>query len=280
MARGKTKAGPEKASGGLAAKPPEAKSRLEEIVALTLDTAEAKGWSGSVTARDDKNFRYATVSVQRYTGHQEITGLFEILCDKTVSISAQPTSFYHYGFSDLHKAIANEFKKITWLVDPGPTPQSGSKQALDVDLVERLLRRFHKVIRQVKHRHDNRSPFVVSDEYDIQDLLHAILRGLFDDVRPEEYTPSYGGGSSRMDFLLKSEKIVIEAKFASASLRDKQVGDQLLIDIGRYQVHPGCRKLLCFIYDPSGFLKNPAGLEADLSKAHGTLQVKVVVVSL
>ena len=28
----------------------------------------------------------------------------------------------------------------------------------------------------------------------------------FDDIRPEEYTPSYAGGSSRIDFLLKDEK--------------------------------------------------------------------------
>jgi len=29
----------------------------------------------------------------------------------------------------------------------------------------------------------------------------------FDDTpRPEEYTPSYAGGSSRIDFLLKDEK--------------------------------------------------------------------------
>jgi hypothetical protein len=25
----------------------------------------------------------------------------------------------------------------------------------------------------------------------------------FDDIRPEEYTPSYAGGSSRIDFLLE-----------------------------------------------------------------------------
>jgi REase_DpnII-MboI len=31
----------------------------------------------------------------------------------------------------------------------------------------------------------------IKDEYDVQDLLHAILRAFFDDVRPEEFVPSY-----------------------------------------------------------------------------------------
>ncbi|HMF22825.1 MAG TPA: hypothetical protein VKG24_11965 [Pseudolabrys sp.] len=143
-----------------------------------------------------------------------------------------------------------------------------------------MLRRFHRIVRQLKHRHGDRSGFDVQDEYDVQDLLHAILRGLFDDVRSEEYTPSYAGGSSRMDFLLKSQQIAIEVKFANRALRDKQVGEQLLIDIGRYQSHQDCRRLICFVYDPFGHLRNPAGLEADLSKTIGKLEVKVIVVSV
>ena len=120
---------------------------------------------------------------------------------------------------------------------------------------------------------------VVEDEYDVQDLLHAFLRGLFDDIRPEEYTPSYAGGASRMDFLLKSEQIVIETKVASNSLRDRQIGEQLMIDIQRYQAHPDCKRLICFVYDPHGNIRNPTGLESDLSRVHDKLEVKVIVVS-
>ena len=143
----------------------------------------------------------------------------------------------------------------------------------------RLLRRFHRTVRQLKHRHNDRIPLLIEDEYDVQDLLHAILRGLFDDVRPEEYTPSYAGGASRMDFLLKSEQIVLETKVASSSLRDKQIGEQLIVDIERYQSHPDCNHLLCFVYDPAGYLKNPSGLENDLSRVHEKLKVKVIVIS-
>jgi hypothetical protein len=49
-------------------------------------------------------------------------------------------------------------------------------------------------------RHDGRPTLGVGDEYDVQDLLHALLRLFFDDIRPEERTPSYAGESTRMDF--------------------------------------------------------------------------------
>jgi hypothetical protein len=108
----------------------------------------------------------------------------------------------------------------------------------------------------------------------------AILRGLFGDVRPEEYSPSYAGGSSRVDFLLKGEKTVIETKMATAKLRDKQIGEQLVVDIKRCQQHPDCKRLVCFVYDPGGFLKNPGKLEADVSGIHDKVEVKVVIVSV
>lgn len=102
----------------------------------------------------------------------------------------------------------------------------------------------------------------------------------FDDIRAEEYSPSYAGGSSRLDFLLKKEEIiVIESKMASNKLKDRQVGEQLIIDIARYKAHLNCKHLICFVYDPNNNLKNPSGLEADLSKKHDALNVKVIVVS-
>jgi DNA-binding sugar fermentation-stimulating protein len=149
----------------------------------------------------------------------------------------------------------------------------------DIEIVKRFLRRFRQFARQLQHRHDERDPFVLNDEYDVQDVIHSVLRGLFDDIRTEEYVPSYAGGSSRMDFLLKKQQTVIEVKVASPTLRDKQIGEQLVIDIARYQTHPDCKTLICFIYDPLGHLRNPGGLEADLSKKQGEMTVMVIAAS-
>ena len=276
--------GPEKlsenASGQSPApeKPLHPKEKLLALIKLVTDTAGAKGWRFDLVAKDEKNHRHATVSVFRVAPgtYQEVTGTFEILNDERVRIAYHPTSFHSYGLADLQEAIGNEIYTLSWIKRKTEEDQ---RPISEIDILERLIRRFHRTVRQLKHRHNDRTPLLIEDEYDVQDLLHAILRGLFDDVRPEEYTPSYAGGASRMDFLLKSEQIVLETKVASSSLRDKQIGEQLIVDITRYQSHPDCHHLLCFVYDPAGYLKNPSGLENDLSRDHEKLKVKVIVIS-
>jgi len=133
--------------------------------------------------------------------------------------------------------------------------------------------RFHLVARQMKQRYDRRAPFVITDEHDVQDLLHAILHLHFDDIRPEEWTPSYAGSSSRMDFLLKEEKIVLESKY---NLSGKEIRNQLLEDIAQYSRHPDCETLACFVYDPEGIVKNPRGLEHDL-EAQSNKNLRIIV---
>ncbi|MFH0803115.1 MAG: hypothetical protein V2A78_12130 [bacterium] len=146
-----------------------------------------------------------------------------------------------------------------------------------VATIKKLIDKFHAVARQLKQRYMKRPTLEVTDEYDVQDLLHALLKINFDDIRSEEWTPSYAGGSSRMDFLLKAEKIVIEVKKTRSKLGIKEIGDQLAIDILRYRVHPDCKTLLCFVYDPEEQISNPKGLEQDLSQSVGEIQVRVYV---
>ncbi|MEQ1936590.1 MAG: hypothetical protein ABL962_22285, partial [Fimbriimonadaceae bacterium] len=129
-----------------------------------------------------------------------------------------------------------------------------------------ILDRFHLVVRQLRSRHAERATLSVADEYDVQDLLHALLKLHFDDVRPEEWTPSYAGGASRMDFILSEHNTAIEVKKTRPSMKSKELGDQLLIDIMRYKSHPNAKTLWCFVYDPEGLLPNPAGIERDLSR--------------
>ncbi len=143
--------------------------------------------------------------------------------------------------------------------------------------IENLCRRFHLVARQLRSRHDSRDTINVEDEYDVQDLFHALLILEFDDIRPEEWTPSYAGSASRTDFLLKQERIVVEIKKTRKELGAKQVGEQLIIDIKRYKSHPDCKALICFVYDPEGRIANPRGIENDLNGEHEGVDVKVII---
>ena len=115
------------------------------------------------------------------------------------------------------------------------------------------------------------------DEYDVQDLMHALLKVHFEDVRAEEVTPGVAGKSSRMDFLLKAERLVVETKMARRNLDQNEIADQLIIDMRRYRSHPDLRALVCFVYDPGGFCRTPAALENDLTGVDGRLRCVVVV---
>ncbi|MFX0098067.1 MAG: hypothetical protein ACFFCS_00690 [Candidatus Hodarchaeota archaeon] len=172
---------------------------------------------------------------------------------------------------ELNSAISIEKKSIS-----GAENDSISKVIL-------LCEKFESVVRQLipsrrrKEKGKPRPTIEMKDEYDAQDLFRALLSIFFDDIRPEEWNPSYAGSSSRMDFLLKNEKIVVEVKFTRETLKDKQVGEQLIIDITKYKQHAECKSMVCFIYDPNDFIDNPSTLENDLSKDWDGLPVKVIV---
>jgi hypothetical protein len=177
----------------------------------------------------------------------------------------------------LNRAKALLESLIQEIKDFGQDKSSSRAEPLAMDILVSLCNKFHLVARQLRSRHGDRSTLNIEDEYDVQDLTHALLTLFFDDIRAEEWTPSYAGASARMDFLLKEEKVVIETKKTRKGLEAKQVGEQLIVDIEKYRVHPDCKTLVCFVYDPEGRIGNPRGLEGDLSREEDGFEVKVLI---
>ncbi len=161
------------------------KARLDELVKLVLNAAEAKGWLADATAQDKKSFKYATIAVSSTSPNtcESVSGVLEITCDKRIRVTHHGTSFHSYGLVDLYDAVWNEVLQLPWIKNKDE--KEPKKQLSDVALIARFLRRFHLTVRQLKHRNADRPALTIEDEYDIQDLLHAFLRGLFDDIRPE-----------------------------------------------------------------------------------------------
>ncbi len=144
-------------------------------------------------------------------------------------------------------------------------------------VIVNLCRRFPLFARQLQVRHDGRRTMAFKDEYDVQDAMHALLKLHFDDVRAEEWSPSFGGSASRIDFVLKREKVAVEIKMTRKSLSQKDVVNQLIQDKERYRTHPDYRTLICFVYDPDKYLHNVAALEGDVSEVNGDFRVVAVV---
>jgi hypothetical protein len=166
--------------------------------------------------------------------------------------------------------------------DTDPQSQTTpSKPASVEELLEVMVCGLRRAMHPLTHRRKGTQPLSFGSEYDVQDLLHALLRPWIKDIRPEEFTPSYAGSSTRMDLLLFAHRLVIELKVVRDRAHAKRVGDELIIDIEHYRRHPQCSVLWCVVYDPDHLITNAEGLKYDLqgerSTPDGAIKVRVFV---
>ena len=185
----------------------------------------------------------------------------------------------------LHKTVEGQVECLESIVNrldlipDTPAAKMAVEVAQGQAAIVRLAERFHRIVGQLQKGHNGRPTLDVNDEYDVQDLFHALLMLFFDDIRPEEWTPSYAGGASRIDFLLPELETVVEIKKTRPSLSTKDLGEQLLVDIAKYKGHPNCRNIFCMVYDPEGRIANPRGVENDLNKqSTPEIAVRVLIV--
>ena len=238
---------------------------------LTCSDSKFEAWNNSLLRFIDGNYDKAT---------------YDIFKNRSYSLSvwtlSTPDSAFAEAFErdlkttieDLKMLLEEEKDEISYDNNLDQIVESTTD---NIQLIINIFKRFHMVCKQLRERYDSRETLDVCDEYDVQDLMHSLLCIYFDDIRAEEWTPSYAGSCSRIDFLLKKEKIVIEIKKTRKGLQDKQVGEQLIVDINRYKSHQDCQNLLCFVYDPDERINNPRGIENDLTKVTDGLNVITVV---
>ncbi len=148
---------------------------------------------------------------------------------------------------------------------------------VSIDLLVSMLRRVPLAARPLILRRRSRRAFPLDDEYDLQDIVEAVLRLTYADVRPEERTPSSAGSSSQLDFLVRGERCAVEVKVTKPGRAEKQIKPEILVDINDYQGHPNVDTLIVAVYDLSSTFSNPSGFESDLSGRHNDLEVTVVV---
>ena len=146
-----------------------------------------------------------------------------------------------------------------------------------IEKIEVICNKFHQIVQQMQSRYNNRPTIEIHDEYDVQDLFYYFLNLYFDDIRREENNPSSTDGNAPGDFWLKPEKTIIEIKKTRAGLEDKQLVEELTLDIIKYQAYLDCQTLVCFVYDPEGIIKNREYLERDLAQVAKSIEFKVFI---
>jgi hypothetical protein len=158
------------------------------------------------------------------------------------------------------------------------TAEPAPEAPASLDVLERLLRRLPRTVRQFRSRHGDRHAFRVEDVYDLEDLLRAVLPLQFDDVRTLSRTPSYSP-LTRTDFLLQPEGVALTVKRLGRDLREPAIAAHLEEDAAYHGRHRTCETLVAFLYDPECLLREPARLETVWSRLGDGLTVRCVVAS-
>lgn len=245
-------------------------NRIKYIYKLSnylLDSCRELKWDIVIKTLTTKSFEIV-VSKTIPNKYEETNYIFSaLLRNDIVLITIEKNSFYSYGILTLCQLFIDSLDRHIFEFVEENKKNFPPNANIDSDyILNKIFEKFPLSAKQLLRRHNKRSTLEINDEYDVQDYLHSILTLFFDDVRDEDTIPKKAGASSRGDFLLAKEGIMIETKVSSSSLKDKELGEQIIIDIKRYTGNPNVKKIYFFVYNPYYDVKNPVGLEKDLSK--------------
>lgn len=152
------------------------------------------------------------------------------------------------------------------------------------EILRDIFHNFPNAIQKIiKNRRLNHKEFVIKDEYDVQDILYVIIKAVFPNMRDEDPIPKVGAKSSRIDLILREEKVLIEVKMIKEKDRNENhFIEQLKVDFESYHECKWLDKLFCFVYDPEKKTKDISNfndLNGLRTKGQHTFDVEVIVVN-
>ncbi|MHB8252158.1 MAG: PD-(D/E)XK nuclease domain-containing protein [Acidiferrobacter sp.] len=121
----------------------------------------------------------------------------------------------------------------------------------DVDLVERLCKRLPQAARILAIRsRKGKAGYEITDEYDVQDLLHALMRGYLKYSVQEDPLPKVAGAKSgRVDISVDDLGILIEIKYVHGPEDQKRLLEEYSQDLVLYAQWVHLRTLIYLIYN-------------------------------
>lgn len=151
-----------------------------------------------------------------------------------------------------------------------------------VNQVINILGRLPDVISRLKHRRKGKEPFLISDEYDMQDILYVMLKGPFPTLQYEDPNKKVGTTSSTIDFTISELGLYIEAKFIDSKGKEKEVQKQCREDIISYGGQQDCNKVIFVVLDIANSIDNEyafkQGLEGKFTIKDREVEVLTLVI--
>ncbi len=146
----------------------------------------------------------------------------------------------------------------------------------NVEMVSELCRRLPHAARILSNRpRKDKTPFKIEDEYDVQDLLQAILRAYLKYSVQENPLPRVANAKSgRADISIEELGTLIEIKFARNPEDQKRIFTEYTEDLELYSSWPHLKNLVYLIYnsvtlrDPEAFDKFSGPQERNGKRFH------------
>lgn len=182
------------------------------------------------------------------------------------------------GFQEV-TAYAGRDNSDLWTAEPvkqAKLPVLKASQGQRIAFLKKLLRQFPECAGYALNRR-KRPVFKLNLEADVQDLLYFMLKPAIPDLKAEHPVAGKLRQYSIQDFRSPSLKIVIEVKMPRDKAHARKLIGELRDDAGGYKNDPACKDLLFFIYDPKGFIEDPAGFGKSIRGTHRHGNRRIVV---
>jgi hypothetical protein len=131
--------------------------------------------------------------------------------------------------------------------------------------IRRVIASLTPTIRSFNAREKGLTPWPISQEDDVRDLLYVMLRPIVFDLAKEEPIPSRGGTHKFVDLYSSGVKLLLEVKWIGKRNQWKRVIEQIHVDTQTYIAHPACETLVFVIVDVVRDIPDPRRLEHELS---------------
>lgn len=150
------------------------------------------------------------------------------------------------------------------------------------EVVRDVLNNFSNAIQKIiKDRRKEHPKYIIEYEYDVQDVVYVVLKSIFPNLRDEDPIPKVGAKSTKIDLILREEKILIEVKMIKKKdSNETHFIEQLKVDFESYHECKWLSKLFCFVYDPykkTRDLSNFKDLNGDRKKGEHSFNVELIV---
>lgn len=146
----------------------------------------------------------------------------------------------------------------------------------EIKLVLQLCSRLNHSAKVLNRRRANKQPFEIKDEYDVQDLLQAVLRAYFKYSVSEDPISKLAGASSRADFAIQELGMIVEAKYVHSPNEQARITRQFAEDCQFYSQSPFLEHFIYLVYGAEDLkepelldqLEGPKELNSKRFKAH------------